>query len=344
MATALWGVLAYMAVAAVMMGQTALQATWGGPTIWPVVIVIAALMAHTTWGFFLGGFLPSRFTTPLVAIGAFGLQQLAGNHMQAVSGGWSTTWVTYLAAHNPASNLAPWQAMFYLGLASAALAAIALGGCRSVLRWTAFAGATALAIAGIVMMWGAFPRWDAASQTLHDGWGKPIGAPTRERYTPVCKGTPVSVCAHPAYTPLLDEAVVVANALVQPLLRLPEVPLRVEETDAGPAAGPDKGSWLDVSRFADKLVADPGSLPGGRLTNEAQIAMRSWLLQRAGLNLESGCYDSMSQEPSWDGGPSRRTCRSAARFARLDPAQQRAWLVEHYGDLRLGKLKLEDLP
>ena len=66
------GVLAGVAVLYI---QTALQAGWGGPPLWPVFVGAAGVVAVTMIGFICGVVFPGRFTAPLVAIGVLVLYQ-----------------------------------------------------------------------------------------------------------------------------------------------------------------------------------------------------------------------------------------------------------------------------
>jgi hypothetical protein len=67
--TLCWLLLAFLAGVAVLYIQTALQATWGGPPLWPVFVGAAGVTAVTVIGFTAGVFFPGRFTAPLAALG-----------------------------------------------------------------------------------------------------------------------------------------------------------------------------------------------------------------------------------------------------------------------------------
>ena len=69
--TLCWLLLAFLAGVAVLYIQTALQATWGGPPLWPVFVGAAGVTVTTVIGFTAGVFFPGRFTAPLVAILVF---------------------------------------------------------------------------------------------------------------------------------------------------------------------------------------------------------------------------------------------------------------------------------
>ncbi|MCM8749514.1 hypothetical protein NET02_10175 [Thermomicrobiaceae bacterium CFH 74404] len=369
-ATAAWGVLAYATFAAFMMARTALSATWGGPDLWRVAIVLAAILAGAAWGSLIGRQIPSRLTPPLVTVGVLGSMLFLANYrVPAASGGSNPSWVNYLAPDKTTPETAPWQMLLYTGLTVAALAGSALRRRRAVLYLVALGIAALLALAGAVMVWGSWPRYDPATGLMRDGWGRPITSPTLEAVQPVCRGAPVSVCVHPQYLPLLDEAVEEANRLVEPLLGLPGVPMRAEEDDAGFVGGGSSSllevgnqGWLSVAAFADDLVADPESRVDGAIVNEAQLAIRIWLIERARIRHAHtlGCHEGIPAivtEDSWrplhefvpgssnlDGMPTPQICQAVERFSRLSPAEQRDWLEAHYADLRAGRLALDDLP
>jgi hypothetical protein len=71
-----WMLLAFLAGVAVLYIQTALQATWGGPPLWPVFVGVAGVTVTTVIGFAAGVFFPGRFTAPLAAILVFVLSQV----------------------------------------------------------------------------------------------------------------------------------------------------------------------------------------------------------------------------------------------------------------------------
>lgn len=342
-ATTVWGLLAYAVFAAYMMGRTTLGATWGGPHLWPVMFVIAAILAHIGWGFACGILVPSRFTTPLVAVGAFGVQQVVANIKQSMpDGGSMPTWATHLSAHDQYSTPTASRALFYAALTCAALAVIALRNQRSISRWTALIGSVALTIVGVAMVWGESPRSPMGSMVSYDNWGRELHY-EEQRPAPVCKGAPVAVCVHPQYQPWLDETVAAANEFMKPLLGLPGVPMRLEQGIGGLMTGSgEERSRLAIGGVVDELVMDPSAIRNGASMNEAQLAIRTWLQGRLGE--DHGCYDGMPEEHDSPGTESRRTCDAGARFARLTAAEQRAWLEKHYADLRAGKLTLEDLP
>jgi hypothetical protein len=70
-----WLLLAFLAGVAVLYVRTALQATAGGPPLWPVFVGAAGVTVVTVLGFTCGALFPSRFTAPLVAVGTLLLYQ-----------------------------------------------------------------------------------------------------------------------------------------------------------------------------------------------------------------------------------------------------------------------------
>jgi hypothetical protein len=94
-ATTFWVLLAYLVGVAVIYLQTASQATWGGPPLWPVAVGVAGVAAACAVGFTGGTLFPSRFSAPIVAVAvlvawfvgvaaANGVQN-AGNGMKGTS-------------------------------------------------------------------------------------------------------------------------------------------------------------------------------------------------------------------------------------------------------------------
>ncbi len=74
--TLCWLLLAFLAGVAVLYIQTAIQAAWGGPPLWPVFVGAAGVTVVTVIGFTCGVLFPGRFTAPLVAVGVVLLDQV----------------------------------------------------------------------------------------------------------------------------------------------------------------------------------------------------------------------------------------------------------------------------
>ncbi|MBX6341702.1 MAG: hypothetical protein IRY97_04535, partial [Thermomicrobiaceae bacterium] len=257
--------------------------------------------------------------------------------------------VSYLAFDRSTADLAPWQILIAAGLTGAALAALSLAHRRAIARSAALIACAGLATLGTVMVWREAPRDDPEIRFV--GLGNAVATSPSDQPPPVCTGSPVSVCAHPKWQPLLDDAVAVVNRLAEPLLGLPGVPPRAEPDDvlfmeggAFSLLNVGEGAVYDVSGFADKLVADPAAMRDGVVVNEAQFAIRSWLLARADLASHWRCDAPMFTYPYVPGASPESTCAAAERFGRLSEGEQRAWLEARYADLRAGRLTLADLP
>jgi hypothetical protein len=70
-ATTCWAMLGYLACPGVVYVITARQATGGGPLWWPAAVSAVGILALTSAGFTACALLPTRFTTPLIAIVVF---------------------------------------------------------------------------------------------------------------------------------------------------------------------------------------------------------------------------------------------------------------------------------
>ncbi len=187
-------------------------------------------------------------------------------------------------------------------------------------------------------------------------------------YTPVCAGTPVPVCVHPAYRARLAAEARVINRLLAPLASVPGAPTRVEQRphyEQGVfgrtlAFVPDNGDTpTDQSFFgpvAEALVAnymfDGRGLPSGTCPGDptlqscwdAQSAIGIWLVRQAGLRLHPVTVVGTTFRPYFGGTHWDRTSAVADRFGRLRQVQQRAWLRTHYDALNKVHIRLRDIP
>ncbi len=345
-ATTFWGLIVYAAYAGYVLGRTALQATWGGPDLRPLAVGVVAIVAQAAVGFALGVFLPGRLTAPLVAIAAFGSQAVAANSMN---------WVSYLPPdRSPHTNLVPrldvfhaptfdptWgQLLFYLGLALMALAALTLPARWSAASWAGVTLGVALAVWGVVSVWGAVPRWsDEPWMPTLNGWGKVVPEERLAPYEPVCTDGAVRLCVHPAYRPLLPEAEVWFERMTAPLAGLPGVPGKVEAKTMIRGAGfGELGAYLGGASVAVELVANRATLMQGSVQNDAQAAVRDWLMMEADFHWVCEGYERRLDYVV------RNRCAAAHRLSRLPDSERQAWLEANYARLRAGELKLEDMP
>ena len=183
-----WMLLAFLAGVAVLYIQTALQATWGGPPLWPVLVGAAAVIAVTMIGFTCGVVFPGRFTAPLVTIGALVLDR-AGLHQALNVTASSGTYALLSPASAPppvdagvyyhvAPDLPIVQVMFMGGIAVAVFGVLGLvAGLRepgSAGRWLARLVAVVLVACGLAAAWTGFTLAGTAQpDAVAGGWEIP---------------------------------------------------------------------------------------------------------------------------------------------------------------------------
>jgi hypothetical protein len=341
-ATSAWGLIAYAIFAIYMLGITARAAVVGGPDPKSIAIVVLAILAHALWGLHAGLVIPSRFTAPIVAIAALGIQQFLASQQVAFSGGFASTWINELAAHNGRNW---WTAVFYGTLIVAGLSAILTLEQRNRRAVMSLAAAATGVVFSIVMVWGTYPQLFSEGSEMRNNFGQVMSLPAFDAVAETCKGSSVQVCAPKEYEPILDQAVAGATNISAPLAGLAGVPQTLHAFDLGLSTGPGRKFSLILTPWADILVADEASMIDNHPSNEAQLAIRDWLLLRAGH--ESGCQwirDNDSQDPFNTGFPTQETCEASRRFLNLPEHEQRTWLEANYTALRTGKLTLDDLP
>jgi len=256
-ATLFWLLLAYLAGVAVLYIDTATQATWGGPPLWPVAVGVVEVVTFAVIGFTAGALFPGRFTAPLAAIGIFLLAEIGFHAALQVEPDRSTYALLSTATSVPLSDdgvfyrvapdLAITQVMFMAGITVALLGVLTLtpvfrlsyrgllSGISRAGRWLCVAGvallavgaaaaATGVALAGTAKL--SVSGWDIPA--LHDAASdQPVP------YTPDCAGTSFKVCVHPAFSADLAAA----NAALQPVVAevagLPGAPVRAEQVASG---------------------------------------------------------------------------------------------------------------
>jgi hypothetical protein len=261
-ATTFWNVLAYLAGVAVIYVQTALQATWGGPPLWPVAAGAVTVAASCAVGFVAGTLLPGRFTAPIVGVAVFVAWFIGVGAANTVNGFQTAadakgSPALFVATDNgrpsnvdvgvfyrvlPDVSIA--QVMFTGGVLLAMVGLLALlpavtsTGVRGVpvggRRWLAAlaavfvacgaaASATAFSLAGTARYSAVTGSWEIPA--LHDAADdQPVP------YTLRCTGGGFQVCIHPAFDPYLSAM----NAALQPaaaeIAGLPGAPARAEMT------------------------------------------------------------------------------------------------------------------
>ncbi|MGH3210977.1 MAG: hypothetical protein ACRDNO_24795 [Trebonia sp.] len=163
--TLCWMLLAFLAGVAVLYIQTALQATWGGPPLWPVFVGVAGVTVTTVIGFTAGVFFPGRFTAPLAAILVFVLSDIGFREALSLAPGSGTYALLSPSNSVPlvdsgiyyrvAPDVSIVQVMFMGGIA---LALFGVLGLASGLRELASAGGIGALRAGLSRAGGWLPR------------------------------------------------------------------------------------------------------------------------------------------------------------------------------------------
>lgn len=354
--TLCWGVLAYSAFVIFALLWTARRATWGGPDGWPILVGLLALALYATFGFLIGTVLPSRFAAPLVALAVFAVQVSLLPLANAFLSFYPLQWV-FLVTHvdttvwfgsRPA--VAPFQALFSVGLTILGLVGLAYYRGRPHPLWSVASVLLALALVTASIV-GVLQRAPTRAQ-MREYWypDRPARA-----YTPVCSAAPLPVCVHPAYAAALPQVSADLNDLLAPLIGVPGFPSHAEQSapstisravqvaGALPYALDTYNTYnarttaLFCAIYAcptDTLVPVGTLQPG----DPARTVIAAWLWDR----VEGQTYSSFGS--CGVGGYTSDACAAAARFAALDPQAQHEWLVAHFADLRAGRLTLEDLP
>ena len=255
-ATAFWTLLAFLAGVALVYVQTAIQATWGGPPLWPVAVGVLAVLAACAIGFTGGTLFPGRFTAPLVAVAVLVLVYVG--HGAANTG--STTTGTYgvLSPAQPttapdvgvfyrvAPDIAIAQVMFIGGVIIVMAGLLALspvtGGGRRGLslggvgQRVTVTGAVLVAC-GVAASATAFSLAGTAQYASATGWSIPAlhdaASDQPVPYTPVCATSGFPVCIHPAFADYLPAVTAALRPAEAEIAGLPGAPARAEQVPTG---------------------------------------------------------------------------------------------------------------
>ncbi len=260
-ATSCWALAGYLICLAATYGETAREASWGGPLWWPAVVAATSVPAFAALGLAAGTLVPSRFTAPVAAVVAFfvlalSTELIVGSQsywqvLPLVTGPWDTGKDPGVATFYPyVPDLSIAQVLFGGGLTVAALAAIGLSGGRSWRRPRAVAAAAAtcgVLMAGTAVALAGTGRLDAHGMieipALHDAASdRPL------RFTPVCSGTAIPVCLNPAYAGYLPATVAALAPVVREIAGLPFAPTKISQVAAVYAQGP--GNSVEISQEA----------------------------------------------------------------------------------------------
>jgi hypothetical protein len=267
-ATAFWMVLAFLAEAAAIYVQTASQATWGGPPLWPVAVGVVCTTTACAIGFTVGTLFPGRFTAPIIAVVVFvlefvgfkavdstyGFRFSGGSHAVLTPGQGLPHLVEAGVFYGIPPDVSIAQLIFIGGLLLVTAGLLALspatrvpgvrglslaaagGRALAVLAAVAVAAgvaasATAYSLAGTAQLSNLTGNWEIPA--LHD-----VASNGPVPYTPVCTSTAFPVCIHPAFDGYLDAVSAALQPAAAEVAGLPGAPVRAELAvdDAVPAA------------------------------------------------------------------------------------------------------------
>jgi len=282
-----WLLLAFLAGVAVLYIQTALQATWGGPPLWPVFVGTAAVIVVAMIGFTCGVVFPGRFTAPLVATGALVLYQTGLRQALGVTASSGTHALLSPASaqssvdtgvyHHVAPDLSITQVMFMGGIAVALFGVLSLApelrqlassGGRTLLR-AALAGADGrllravaviLVACGVAASWTAFALAGTAKPDAAGGWEIPaLHSAASDRPVPAisaCRSSSgFGVCVHPAFGFYLNDLAAALGPVAAEIAGLPGAPAGAKEV-ASVNGGQDVQSGISVNPPVFEFTAE----------------------------------------------------------------------------------------
>jgi hypothetical protein len=264
--TLCWLMLAFMAGVAYIYIRTALQATWGGPPLWPIFVGAAGVTVITVIGFTCGVVFPGRFTAPLVAVGTLLLYQAGFHAMLSLQPGQSTYALLSPAGAPPnidagvyyptAPDQSILQVMLMGGMALALLGALGLApelrrlaSARSLasLRGEFARGDSWLlrTVAVVLIACGAAAAGTAVSlagtarpDTITSGWeipalhsaasDQPLPA-AQDCTSPSAGGSAFQVCVHQVYSYYLHDVAAALDPVAAEIAGLPGAPVRATE-------------------------------------------------------------------------------------------------------------------
>jgi hypothetical protein len=253
--TLCWLLLAFLAGVAALYIQTALQATWGGPPLWPVFVGAAGMIVVTVIGFTCGVVFPGRFTAPLVAIGVLVLYQTGLRQALGVAAS-SGTYALLSPANSPpgvdtgvyyhvAPDLSIVQVMFMGGIAVALFGALGLATALRELSsaraaparsggWLFRAVAVILVACGVAASWTAFALAGTAKPDAVGGWEIPaLHSAASDQPVPITQDCTSSsgfqVCVHPAFSFYLHDLAAALDPVAAEIAGLPGAPAAAKE-------------------------------------------------------------------------------------------------------------------
>jgi hypothetical protein len=241
--TLFWLLLTFLIGVAALYIDTARQATWGGPPVWPVVVGLVEVTTFAVIGFAVGALFPGRFAAPLAAIGTFVLAYVGFHAALGVTPLTGTYALLSPATAVPlgddgvfyhvAPDVSIVQVMFMGGICVALAGLVVVAGRAS--RWLWVAGAVLLA-AGVAASSTAFALAGTAKLSM-SGWDIPAlhdaASDQPVPYTPDCAGTSFKVCLHPAFSLYLRDVNAVLQPVAAEIAGLPGAPVRAEQVASG---------------------------------------------------------------------------------------------------------------
>jgi hypothetical protein len=330
-----WGVIGWAVGAGVVLAQASMEATWGMPVAFPLIIALLVIVASASWGYAAGAWASSRFTAPLSAVVVFLFLFLPGAFsypLQNLSP-FSLSYDSVFWRVRP--DLSAWHVALLLSLTVLGLASAALRYHKSPAAWATALGTAVASLVLLVILMGA-ERQTGVS---------------RIPYEPLCAQGGIEVCIHPAFEAAQTETVDVIERLTQPLLGVPGAPVKAEQGPRSDQWGLSSAGVLHFQLLETETFVGGGDTLASRVAGalvfghaccgEAQEVIRGWLLRQAGISAEV-CE-------ATDGGGvcagiPRRFVAEIERFAALEPEVRDAWLHDNYAALTRGELTLEDLP
>lgn len=347
-----WIVAFYIGLSVVFFSLTAGQATWGSLLWWPVVVGLVSAVACSAVGFVVGLRFPSRFTTPLVAVGVLaailGTRSAAADARTLGIGLLSPIYPTFgldaSVFYRPLPDLAVIQFMLYMGIL--ALAVGLMGWRRRVGVALTAIGVGLAATAGVLV---TQARLDGPSIVVFSKASEVVP------YTPVCSDTPFPICVHPAYAGGHELSVLstVIDDIVEPVLGIPGMPVRASQTAGDHAFGVQgdpptlpftnfiiHGTALRPTQFdrifradlALSLFLGPRTAP--RQANAVQRALALYVVQQS----------HSPADPTLLSTEDYAVTSAASRFAALPTEARATWLSTHLTAIRAGQLTVEEIP
>ena len=367
-ATTAWALGCYLACVGVLYGVTVTQAIGGGPLWWPVLVGAASVPALAALGFTVGTVLPSRYSPPLVAMGAFVLFEAGLELVHGAGSPWQisplVTGPYQLANYEGLATFYPYlpdlpiaQVIFLVGLTLALLGALGLPA-RAGERWLRLTAA-GLTVTGVLCAAAGAalagtgrldPHGMIAIPALHNAADDRPAA-----YTPLCGDTAIPVCLHPAYRGYLGAVSADLAPLLDELAGVPGAPARIAQTTTTYRW---TGGGFEIATSAGTMhgtppvytIVLPNQIGGPTLSVDQSARQVQGVVTRDLVAAVVGDGSDPAQQAvaaGMSGGaqpPNSPVARAAERFAALPAGTRHAWLVAHAADLKAGRITLDQLP